>query len=248
MLVGKMRDSEYPKWLDAVEAGAVGLLTLDDGKRMTAEVVEFDEERDELVVNVISPNHHNSKSDQDRRSIPLGSIVSYEPQLRVAQSWPYSDPCRGRSFSRARFALMTTLFLSWILGSVPLFLLLIKKPYGLQVASMIVYTLYEVFFTFARSGTRSGRDLPPYLFTCPAVEPQIPRLLWRHLGFLVALFAFQTAALAARPSLPEWWNTPDKKGSAPFELALLFLCLGLAFAQMKSNRCLLKRAHEEFSV
>jgi hypothetical protein len=48
---------------------------------------------------------------------------------------------------------------------------------GLQKASIITSTLFEVFFTFARTGGGiSGPNVPPFKFTCPAVEPQIPRL------------------------------------------------------------------------
>ena len=140
---------------------------------------------------------------------------------------------------------MTTLFLSWTIGSLPLFFLLMKRPYGFQEASVVVYTIFVVFFTFARTGTRTGKDTPPYMFTCPAVQPQVPRLLWRHLAFLVALFVLQTLALAVRPNLPDWWNT-GREGT-PFEMVLMFLCGGLGFAQVFTNRRLLDRAHREFS-
>src|ERR1700734_4074887 len=113
------------------------------------------------------------------------------------------DPCRSTSFSLARFVLMATLFLCMTVGSLPLFFLLMKRPYGFQAASGIVYTIFVVFFTFARTGSRTGKDLPPYMFTCPAVQPRLSRLLRRHLGFLVVLFALQAAALASRPNLPE---------------------------------------------
>jgi hypothetical protein len=239
-----MPDAELPQWLDKTGVRTIGVLTLDDGKEMTAEVVEFDEERRELVVEVISPNHPHPNGGRGRHAIPVDRIVSFEPKSRAAQPWPYSDLChQGTSFSLPRFVLMSTMFLCLILGSLPLFFLLMKRPYGLQEASAIVYTIFEVFFTFA--ATRSWR---PYMFTCQAVQPQIPRLLWRHLGFLVALFALQTAALAAHPNLPEWWNVEDRKGSTPFELALLFLCVGLGFAQVFTNRSLLDRAHREFSA
>ena len=149
----------------------------------------------------------------------------------------------------ARFVLMATLFLGGIIGSLPLFFLLMKRPYGFQTASAIVYTIFAVFFTFARTGSRGGKDLPPYMFTCPAVRPQFSRLLRRHLGFLVALFALQTLALAIRSSLPDWWNDSGHslRGMPPFDIALLFLCLGLGFAQVFTNRSLLDRAHREFS-
>jgi hypothetical protein len=168
-------------------------------------------------------------------------------QSRAAQPWPHSDPCRDRSFSFGRFVSMAALFLCMTVGSLPLFFLLMKRPYGLQAASAIVYTIFAVFFTFARTGSRTGKDLPPYMFTCPAVQPQFSRLLGRHLGFLVVLSALQTAALVVRPNLPAWWNIADRKGTTPFDLALMLLCFGLGCAQVFTNRSLLDRAHREFS-
>jgi hypothetical protein len=44
---------------------------------------------------------------------------------------------------------MATLFLCLTLASLLPFLLLMNKPYGLQEASMIIYTIFEMFFTFA---------------------------------------------------------------------------------------------------
>lgn len=167
---------------------------------------------------------------------------------RGGQPWAFSDPCRNSPFSLPRFLLMTAIFLGLTLGSVPLFLVLRSKPYGLQEASIITYTLFEVFYTFAKIGSRNGPDLLPYRFTCPIVEQQIPRLLRRHLTFLVALLALQTAARVAGPNLPRWWKIEDAKGSTPFELTLLFVCMGLALAQGYTNRSLLDRAHREFNA
>ena len=235
-----MPEAELPQWLDKVDARTIGVLTLDDGECLTAEILDFNDERGELTVDVVSSNRPYPKSGQRGRAISVSCVVSFEPRPRTEQPWPYSDPCRGASFSFARFVLLATLFLCLIIGSVPLFLLLMKRPYGVQEASVIVYTVFAVFFTF--SGTRG---LHPYMFTCPAVQTQASRLLLRHLGFFVALFALQTLALAARPNLPDWWNT-DRKGT-PFEIALMFLCFGLACAQVFTNRSLLDRAHREFS-
>jgi hypothetical protein len=172
---------------------------------------------------------------------------SFQPNPHTAKPWPHSDPCRDRSYSFPRFALMTTLFLSMTVGSLPLFFLLTKKPYGFQAASAIIYMIFAVFFTFARTGGRGGKDLPPYMFTCPAVQPQLAGLLRRHLGFLVALFALQTLALAVRAQLPDWWNIKDRKGASPFDVALILLCFGLGWAQVFTNRSLLDRAHRDYS-
>jgi hypothetical protein len=236
---------ELPQWMGEADVGTVACLTLDHGESLTAEVRDFDDERDELIVDVVSSNRTHPNSSERRHAIPIHRVVSFEPRPRAEQPWPYSDPCRDTSFSLPRFALMAALFVSWMIGSLLVFFLLMKRPYELQEASAITYTIFAVFFTFARTGTRTGKDLPPYMFTCPAVQTQFSRLLWRHAGFLVALFALETLALAIRPNLPDWWNT-DSRGT-PFETALLVLWVGLGLAEVFTNRRLLDRAHREFS-
>jgi hypothetical protein len=241
MLAAAMPDAELPHWLDQVDVDTIAVFTLDDGERLTADVLEFDEDRSELIVDVVSSNRSGPQSGQRRHAIPVSRVISFEARSRAEQPWPFSDPCRGASFSLARFFLLSTLFLSLMLGGVPLFFLLTKRPYGLQEASAIVYTLFAVFFTFGAT-----KGFCPYMFTCPAVETQVPRLLCCHLGFLVALFVLQTAALRARPNLPDWWNT--NRGGTLFDIALLFLCAGLGYAQVFTNRSLLDCAHREFNV
>ena len=222
--------------MDKADVGTVAVLTLENGESFTAEVRDFNDEKNELIVDVVSSNRTHPNNSQESRAIPVRRVVSFEPRPRAEQPWPYSDPCRSTSFSFARFALMAALFLCPIIGGLPLFFLLMKRPYGLQEASAIVYTIFAVFFTFARTGTRNGKDLPPYLFTCPAVQTQVSRLLWRHFGFLVVLFALETLALAVRPNLPDWWT-----------IALVLLCFGLGYTQVLTNRRFLDRAHREFS-
>ncbi|MDP9052013.1 MAG: hypothetical protein M3O31_15035, partial [Acidobacteriota bacterium] len=95
---------------------------------------------------------------------------------------------------------------------------------------------------------RGGGNVAGYKFTCPAVEPQIPRLLLRHLICLVALFVLETVALAVHPHVSDWWNIQDKKGATPFEIVLLLLGIGLAMAQIQTSKSLLNRAHREFSA
>ncbi len=237
-----------PEWIDEAGPGTVGVLTLENGERVTAEVTELDEGKDRLSVKVISPEGPTQSGRRKHRAIPLHRIISFKPEPNLMEKRPYSDPCRDLSISHPRSDLLTIIFLSMTIGSVPLFLVLIKRPFGLQEASIITYTLFEVFFTFAHHGGGvSGPDVPPFKFSCPAVEPQIPRLLLRHLGFLIALVVLQTEMLAVHPHLPNWWSIKDRKGMAPFDGAFLLLCLVLAWTQVLTNRALLKRAHKEFS-
>lgn len=233
-----MPDVDPPPWLDKVDVNTVAILTLDSGECMTAEILEFNDDRGELIVDIVSSNRSRPNSGRRRHAVPVSRVVSCERLSRAEQRWPLSDPCRSRGFSLARFILLATLFLCLTLGSLPLFFLLTKRPHGLQETSAILYTIFAVFFTFAAT-----RGLRPYKFTCPAVRIKVPCLLWRHLGFLVALFALQTEALAARPSLPDWWNAD--RGGTPFDMALLLVCLGLGYVQVFTNRSLLDQAHQE---
>jgi len=240
-----MPDEALPQWLDQAHANTVAVFTLDDGERFTADIVTVDNGWGELIVDVVSSNRPHPDSDQRRRAIPLGRVVFCQTISRAGQPWPFCDPCRNRSFSLARFLVLATLVVCMTLGSVILFDVLMEGPYGIQEASAIAYTISVVYLTFSASYW-----LGPYRFTCPAVRTQVSRLLWRHLGFLVSLFALQTAALAARPNLPDWWNAPSSysRDGPPFELALGFLCVVLGCAQVFTNRSLLDRAHRDFKA
>jgi hypothetical protein len=239
-----------PEWLHEADVGTFGVLTLANGERISVQVVGLNEDGDRLSVQVIPSGGFTRKGLRTRRShryIPLHRIASFEPQPHLMEQWPFSDPCRHKS-SGPRLLLMSAIFFCMTVGSMLLFVLLRDTPYGLQGTSLVFYTLFVLFFTFATTGSRGGGNVPGYKFTCPAVEPQIPRLLWRHLICLVALFVLETAGLAVHPHLPDWWNIQDKKGSTPFEIVLLLLGIGLAMTQIFTNKSLLNRAHRGFSA
>lgn len=247
-MLPKMPDTGLPQWLDNVDSNTVGVFTLDDGERLTADVLDFNDKRAELNVEVISSNRSSPHARQRHRAIPVDSVISFEPQPRAAQPWPYSDPCRSAPYSGPRFVL-TTLFVSVMLVSMLLFAFPPNWPYVIQEVSAIAYTTFIAFFTFASIGTRTGRTLHPYLFTCPAVRTQFSRLLWRHVLFLAALLVLETLALALHPRLSDWWDTPNSanwRAGTPFENTLLLLCCVLASAQGFTNRRLLDRSHRKF--
>ena len=115
---------------------------------------------------------------------------------------------------------------------------LAEIPYGIQLASLIPYTALIVLATFS-----AQRGQQPYFFECPIVRRNLPRLAWRHGGFLAAIVVFETVALQLRPNLPASWLIASGKGGSPFAITLFIFCLCLAFAQILSNRSLLERAH-----
>ena len=112
-----MTDAALPKWLSEVDVGTVAVLTLDDGERLTADILGLNDECDKLIVDVVSSNRPCVKNSKRSRAIPVSHIVSFEPRSREEQPWPCSDPCRDATFSLTRFVLLATLFLFWTLGS-----------------------------------------------------------------------------------------------------------------------------------
>jgi hypothetical protein len=149
------------------------------------------------------------------------------------------DPCLTRDYiSFPRLVVFALLFLTCIGGGISLALLK-YRPYGVQSASMVMYTAAVALYTFSRN--RNGAQ--PFLLSCPVVRHQLPRLIRRHLGFLGALFIAQTTAFKLRPNLPVHLVTPSSRDASPFAIILGVFCLCLAIAQVLSNRSLLENAH-----
>jgi hypothetical protein len=129
-------------------------------------------------------------------------------------------------------------------GSIVLFILLAGHRYGIQFASIVVYSAAAVLYTFSKYRGTSQR----YLFSCPVVRGQLYRLTMRHFAFLIALFAVETAALQLRPKMPAWWFISHGRSTPPFEWALFTLCGSLLLTQVLTNRSVLKRAHLHHSL
>lgn len=150
------------------------------------------------------------------------------------------DPCNEEeSFSSDRLFQFLPAILTIVPGSVFLFILFDDWPFGIQIASSIVYTAAAFFFTF------SGRGLPQYLLDCPVVQHQWDRLTMRHVGFLVALFIIETTALGLRTRISHWWLVAHKRHALAFTDALFILCGSLLLTEVITNRSVLKRAHLE---
>lgn len=135
------------------------------------------------------------------------------------------------------------LFLPLILvmfASVLFLFALADLSYGMQLGSLIPYTIFVVLGTFS-----AQRGQQPYFFECPIVNQTMPRLARRHGYFLVALVVFETIALRLTLYMPASWLIAKGKDDSPFGITLTVLCLCLAGAQILSNRSLLERAHLE---
>jgi hypothetical protein len=111
-------------------------------------------------------------------------------------------------------------------------------PYGIQLGSLVPYTAFIILATFS-----AQRGQQPYFFECSIVRQTMPRLARRHGGFLLAIVAIESIALELTRYMPASWLTASGRGGSPFAIALIVLCMCLAFAQTLSNRSLLERAH-----
>jgi hypothetical protein len=167
----------------------------------------------------------------------LSQVSSSVAPFNQASDW--KDPSLTRDYiSFPRLVVFALLFLTFIGGGI--FLALLEyRPYGIQFASMVMYTAAVALYTFSRN--RNGAQ--PFLLSCSVVRRQIPTLIRRHLGFLAALLLVQTTALEFRSSFPEYLIKP--RGTDP---SLFAVILGVAFGclavvQILSNRSLLERAH-----
>ena len=109
------------------------------------------------------------------------------------------------------------------------------------LASMLGYTACVMVYGFARN--RGGN--PSYLFTCPVVASQYPRLLKRHAVFLAVLIAFVTIALRFKPHPSEWMATSHRGDTFPFYFVVAIPIAALALTEIMTNRGVLERAHND---
>jgi hypothetical protein len=138
--------------------------------------------------------------------------------------------------------LFLPVFLAMIVGSGLLFILLAGVPFGIQSAALVCYTSAVVLYTFS-----ANRGLPRYMFGCPIVRAQLPRLVKRHIAFVAVLLVLLTVALHLRRRLPAWWlvTSGAPKSLPPLTTALFVLSALLALIQILTNRSALERSHRE---
>ncbi len=121
------------------------------------------------------------------------------------------------------------------------FFLFADTKWGIQTAALVLYTSAIIIYTFS-----ANRGMPRYLFRCPIVREELPRLARRHVAFSIVLVGLLTAALLLRQYSSPWWLTASgaPKSISPFTYALFILSACLALTQVLTNRSALRRAHE----
>lgn len=153
-----------------------------------------------------------------------------------------SDPCsQPYELWGSRAAVLTTCFLTMIFGSGAVYYLLQEHSFRIQAASVVGETAAVILYTFSKN---RGNN-PPYLYSCPMVQSQLPILIRRHLAFLLGIVVLETVALGLRQNLPNWWLTASGRNETPFNTVLAILLGIVAVVEIVTNRSQLELAHDE---
>jgi hypothetical protein len=150
------------------------------------------------------------------------------------------DPCRAQStYSPSRFAAFVLLFIAMF--GFELFASLSESLVGTVVGSVIGYTAFVMLYGFSRN----QNGIQPFLFTCPVVVSQYPRLLKRHVVFLALVIVFVTSVVKNKPHHSEPQPTSSVDDLSP-SFFLVGIPLGaLALTEIFTNRRVLERAHKD---
>lgn len=236
-----MEPEDFTPWEDKL-----AVLTFDTGEVTTAQILQVDAKHYQLVADVLDSNRPYPDREHRAFTLPTGRILSVRAApagVHARRPTPPPDLCLQSSPLQISHFLELVLMLIILFPiSLILFMLLSDWRYGIQLPSLLAYTTGVTLYTFG-----NNRAARPYLFDCPIVRHQLPRLLRRHVGFLAALFILQTTALHLRPRLPVYWITSNARNESPFENTVFLLCMALGLVEVFTNRSLLERAHLEFT-
>ena len=114
-----------------------------------------------------------------------------------------------------------------------------KQPLVSVAFALLADTCAVTLYTF--SSNRGGNV--SFMFSCPVVREQLPRLFRRHIGFLMALTILVWLGIEVQPHLSPTWTTPHGKDPSYFAVVLIVLMGGLVLGQIFSNRAALEAAH-----
>jgi hypothetical protein len=150
------------------------------------------------------------------------------------------DPCRAEDTASGPRTLAFVLMFVAMFGC-GIFVMLTDSFYWILLASVVGYTACVMLYGFARN--KSG--VQSFLFTCPVVVSQYPRLLKRHAAFLAILIVFATIVVKNKPHPSDSRLTSRRSDPSPFFFVVAIPIAALALTEIMTNRGVLERAHNE---
>lgn len=127
-------------------------------------------------------------------------------------------------------------YLVGVFGGLCLFILLLERPFGIQIATAILYTYFAFWYVFFP--TRGL--LEKYSLRNKTVQQQIPRLLAIHCALLISIFFCQTIWFAMEPRLTEH----GKRGGTLYAFVMIVSLVAVFFTQVLISRRILNRSLE----
>ena len=88
-----------------------------------------------------------------------------------------------------------------VFGGMCVFIILGKRPFGIQIATAITYTYFAFWYVFFP--TRGLLD--KYSLRNKMVQGRIPLLVTIHFAFLIPIFVGETILFSMTPYLPSYW-------------------------------------------
>jgi hypothetical protein len=153
------------------------------------------------------------------------------------------DPCRAQStYSPSRAAAFVLLFIGMF--GFAFFAIQSESLTGTLVGSVMGYTAAVMLYGFSRN--KNGiQPIQPFLFTCPVVVSQYPRLLKRHAVFLALVIVFLSSVVKNKPHQSEPRPTSSGRDISPSFFLVFIPLAALALTEIFTNRGVLERAHND---
>ena len=127
-------------------------------------------------------------------------------------------------------------------GGLCIFIVLGDRPFGVQIATAIIYTYFAFWYVFFP--TRGL--LEQYSLHDETVQRRIPLLLAIHCAFLILIFLGETMWFSMKAHLPSYWFTEHGRPVGPL---YVFVVIGSAtvvfFTEVLISRRILSRRLRE---
>lgn len=160
----------------------------------------------------------------------------------VAMFEQLDDREKAPQVSRAMTLGTLAVYMVGAFGGLCIFIVFGERPFGLQIATTIMYTYFAFWYVFFP--TRGL--LEKYSLRNKTVQRQIPLLLAVHCALLILVFLGETIWFSVKPRLPSFWFTEYGKGGGPlYVLVLIGSVVIVFFAQVLISRRILSRSLRE---
>jgi hypothetical protein len=149
-----------------------------------------------------------------------------------------NDRERAPQVSRAMTLGILAAYLVGAFGGLCIFIVFGERPFGIQIASAIMYTYFAFWYVFFP--TRGL--LEQYSLHDTTVQRRIPLLLAIHSAFLILMFVGETIWFSMKPHLPSYWFTEHgKRGGPLYVLVVIGSVTVVFFTEVLISRRILSR-------